>query len=105
MAHCVLFICLHLILSDKLFHVKVVRIKFVFIAEMRHVIFSIRYPPYEEKRFAWIRWLVEAKEQSYTNLSDLPPLLLSVPVTLIRKVGIPVVLVGGCKRRGSTKLQ
>ena len=55
-------------------------------------IFSIRYPPYEEKRFSWIRWLVETKEQSYNKLSDLPPLLLSIPVTLIRKVGVPVSL-------------
>jgi len=51
---------------------------------------SIRYPPYEEKRFAWIRWLVETKEQSFNNLSDLPPLLVSIPVALIRKlIGLP----------------
>ncbi|KAJ7372496.1 Aldehyde dehydrogenase 3 member B1 [Desmophyllum pertusum] len=36
---------------------------------------SMRYPPYEEKRFGWLRWLIEAKEQSYDKLSDVPPLL------------------------------
>ncbi|XP_020612659.1 fatty aldehyde dehydrogenase-like [Orbicella faveolata] len=51
---------------------------------------SMRYPPYEEKRFAWLRWLIEDKEQSYDKLSDIPPLLLSIPVALIHKVvGLP----------------
>lgn len=51
---------------------------------------SIRYPPYEEQRFAWIRWLVETKEQTCNKLSDLPPILLSIPVTFIRKfLGLP----------------
>ena len=53
----------------------------------------MRYPPYEEKRFGWLRWLIEAKEQSYDKLSDVPPLLLSIPVTLIQKVGLSVSLV------------
>jgi len=50
----------------------------------------MRYPPYEEKRFAWLRWLIEVKEQSYDKLSDIPPLLISIPVALIHKVGGPV---------------
>lgn len=51
---------------------------------------SMRYPPYEEKRFAWLRWLIEVKEQSYDKLSDIPPLLFSIPVALIHKVvGLP----------------
>ena len=49
-------------------------------------IFSLRYPPYEEKRFAWIRWLMSSKENSIKSLSDVPPLLLSIPVAIIRKV-------------------
>ena len=52
--------------------------------------FSMRYPPYEEKRLGWLRWLVEVKEQSYDKISDIPPLLLSIPVNIIQKVGIPV---------------
>lgn len=51
---------------------------------------SIRYPPYEEKRLAWIRWLIEAKEQSYEKLSDIAPLLFSIPLAMVHKViGLP----------------
>lgn len=49
---------------------------------------SIRYPPYDDKTFGWIRWLIGAKEQSYNNLSDYPSLLVSIPVAVVRKVGI-----------------
>lgn len=51
---------------------------------------SMRYPPYEEKRIAWLRWLLEVKEISYDKLSDIPPLLFSIPMALIHKVvGLP----------------
>ncbi|KAL9979597.1 hypothetical protein ACROYT_G017278 [Oculina patagonica] len=51
---------------------------------------SMRYPPYEEKRLGWLRWLIEVKEQSYDKLSDIPPLLLSIPVAIVQKVvGLP----------------
>lgn len=58
--------------------------------QMLESINSLRYPPYEEKRFAWIRWLMSSKENSIKSLSDVPPLLLSIPVAIIRKVfGLP----------------
>ena len=47
---------------------------------------SIRYPPYDDKTFGWIRWLMGAKEQSYNNLSDYTSLLVSIPVAVVRKV-------------------
>lgn len=49
---------------------------------------SIRYPPYDDKTFGWIRWLMGAKEQSYNKLSDYPSLLVSIPVAVVRNVGI-----------------
>ncbi|XP_029181885.2 aldehyde dehydrogenase, dimeric NADP-preferring-like [Acropora muricata] len=51
---------------------------------------GIRYPPYDDKTFGWIRWLMGAKEQSYNKLSDYPSLLVSIPVAVVRKViGLP----------------
>lgn len=56
---------------------------------------SLRYPPYEEKSYNWVRWLTEVKEQTYSKLSDIPPLLVSVPVTMVRKIiGLPYYFLG-----------
>ncbi|XP_068725060.1 aldehyde dehydrogenase, dimeric NADP-preferring-like [Montipora capricornis] len=56
---------------------------------------SLRYPPYKQQNFEWLRWLTEIKERTYNKLSDIPPLLVSVPVALVRKiVGLPQYFLG-----------
>lgn len=50
---------------------------------------SIRYPPCDDKTFCWIRWLMGSKEQSYKKLSDYPPPLVSIPVSVaVRQVSL-----------------